>query len=314
MCNKDNMKLKILLLLIITVCCSENNPVETEVVEQDAIDFPYGKPKLLAPKDSTIYYSHEQMKIEWELPDSLIHSEIQGIWIPEFYNPTYLILFDSTSFIGGYGNQYAHIFSYMQPELFDSTLYLAYRVRATGPKGNGEWSEIKSICIKPFNNLIIKSKKIKIDVNFTAYESYRYYSGLVTNLTFSYDSLLNSFNYNKNDIKVVRPISGKLYYHGDASSINRKIERYVVGIGNLSSDSMVAHPFDVLSDTYSLNSDNGESGMMIYPNAGRYRNLKSFLETNNLYHLSYFLTDPLYIGENFSFTVEFNLDFYLMEE
>ena len=285
------------------ISCNSNNDENIEEITNIIYDIPFS----ISPDNSSIFYSHEQFTISWELPDELNNSEIQ---ILESSNP--IDTSDNSIFenlpINGYGGQTSHIFSYLEDpnNPISETIYIGYRIRAKDLEletGYSEWTEIKTFKILPLINLDKQTVIVSYDFNFITVESNNeYYSGIVEKVDYKLSDIATENNLNLERIKVVRPISVKGNFQTLTNDGQNPFHPITFGYNDSIEQNDSVYPFDPLGQIFPGSYEESPVQAQLYNQ--QYINLNNDMRTYNL-KMAYLLID----NPNSEHQVQLNFEF-----
>lgn len=269
---------------------------------------PYAPPTLLTP-DLTEFYSTEAIVFEWDLPDGADGTdynmvELDGVYDPDRHDD----LFRQAPVQGyrGGGDELQQSINFGIGYDLQSVLHYGIRVRTHGPEGTSEWSEVRTMIMRPISSLDVQIVEVEAAFEFVAEESGDYHSGLATSEPLDASGAVAAAGIDPSRVRVVRPLSGAVRYDGPASGGERDFSRVVLGL--LGTDDP-GYPDEVLADAYGLAPGDG-IGLTFYPYGGQYLNLTDPLRESPPVRLAYFLRSQATLGATHRIAATFELEVY----
>ena len=267
-------------------------------------DMPYEKPLILRPENRFSFYAGEQIQISWQLPDTTVRStEFHGLWLPRLFESEDIQYFESNTATTKFTDTFD--FFVKLDEDITSTFYYGYRLRSTGAKGSSEWTDVKSFAIRPISGFQIMPLTFSFYFDFSTMENNNFYSGIAVSDSSNFLSAFSATNFNLDQIKVIRPISGNITSLDTNAVFHDAFDRLVIGYDDFDN----IWTFDVIGETYPTTSS---ANFRFYPDEGRARNIR-YLILDDQYELkmAYFLASQQYLNQNYKLKLDIEVNIYV---
>ena len=136
-------------------------------------------------------------------------------------------------------------------------------------------------------------------------ENNNFYSGIAVSDSSNFLSAFSATNFNLDQIKVIRPISGNITSLDTNAVFHDAFDRLVIGYDDFDN----IWTFDVIGETYPTTSS---ANFRFYPDEGRARNIR-YLILDDQYELkmAYFLASQQYLNQNYKLKLDIEVNIYV---
>jgi hypothetical protein len=261
----NRMLVRLLLLLIALSGCDS-----TEV---DDPAYAYPTPELLTP-DRAEFFSTEEVRFGWRLAQGITGSDHTILFLPGFFDPTlHQVIFDTTGTTSGFrtspgAEPQQEIVYHPNPDA-PKEVFISYRIRSAGPEGTSDWTEVRSLVIRPVSRMDRVVVTFDVEFDFESRESDGYYSATTLSSTVDFDRLLRDAGRDPARARVARPTQMLLSYEG---SNYLDFDRVVLGFHG-TVDRSGDYPFDPITGGYGMPMPQAMAQLSLSPYGGRFLNV-----------------------------------------